>query len=286
MHLDVKVVSDLHFLDIERNCTQCILKLRPRLVRRPKAAYWAIAGRYTAEHNIIGVVTELLHDLLNAIRDLDPVLRTLVAGIVMLLETSVFIGLIVPGDSIALIAAIGVETGAQFFWLVVALLLGAVAGESIGFWLGRLIGPKLRYSRVGRKLGERNWRVAERYLGRRGGLAVFLSRFLPVLHAVVPLTAGMAGMSYRRFLTWTSSASILWAFLIVSFGAGAAGTFEQLAERTQAAGFILIALVLALAVTLWLVKRWLFRTELASTGAAHTEPIDTIHAENQRDLNK
>ena len=212
--------------------------------------------------NTLVAVTELLHALLEAVRDMDPVLRTCIAGIGMLLETSIFIGLIVPGDSIALVASLGVESGTEFLSLVVALFVGAVAGESIGFWLGRVVGPRLRYGRLGRRLGERNWRVAEHYLGRRGGLAVFLSRFLPVLHALVPLTAGMAGMRYRLFLTWTSGASLLWSILVVSFGAGAAGTFEQLAGRTQAAGLVLVGLVIIIGIALWLAKRWVTRKEL------------------------
>ena len=263
MHLDVELLCDLEFLDVERYCTPCTYGHGAQTICGVEFDT-VRSGSGLSRTNIIESVTELLHDLLSAVREMDPVLRTLVAGVGMLLETSIFIGLVVPGDSIALIASIGVETGAEFFWLVIALLVGAVIGESIGYTLGRWVGPRLRDSRLGRRLGGRNWQVAEHYLSRRGGLAVFLSRFLPVLHALVPLTAGMAGMPYRRFIGWTSSASLVWSILLVSFGAGAAGTFEQLADRTQIAGFILVGLVVVVAATLWAVKRWFFRTELAS----------------------
>ncbi|MFT4231488.1 MAG: DedA family protein [Leucobacter sp.] len=208
-------------------------------------------------------MTDLLSALIEAVRDLDPTLRTLVAAVGMLLETSVFVGLVVPGDTIALVASVGVDGPAQFAWLVIALVLGAVAGESIGFALGRWAGPRLRTSRAGRRLGERNWKVAEHYLGERGGVAVFLSRFLPVLHSLIPLSAGMAGMRYRRFLPWTAAASVVWALIVVSLGTGAAAGFEQLAGRVKGAGFIVAGAALLVMLALWGLKRAFLRREQA-----------------------
>ncbi|UOQ58733.1 DedA family protein [Leucobacter allii] len=206
-------------------------------------------------------MTELLQAAIEAIQALDPALRTLIAGFGMLLETSVFVGLVIPGDTIALVAAIGVDSPAEFCWLVVALVLGAVAGESLGFLLGRWAGPRLRASRAGRRLGERNWRVAEHYLGERGGAAVFLSRFLPVLHSLVPLTAGMAGMRYRKFLACTAAASVVWALIVVSLGAGAAAGYAQLAGTVKGAGFIFAGAALLVVLALWGAKRAFLRRE-------------------------
>lgn len=213
-------------------------------------------------------MTEFLSTLIEWIRDLDPILRTLLAGFGMMLETSIFVGLVVPGDTIALVSAIGVTSPAQYVWLVVALIVGAVAGESIGFFLGRWVGPRIRASRAGRKLGERNWRIAEHYLGERGGIAVFLSRFLPVLHSLVPLTAGMAGMRYARFLAWTASASVVWSVIVVSLGVGAAAGYDQLAARVKGAGFVFAGLAALVALAIWGVKKWFLRREQRHLDAA------------------
>ncbi len=206
-------------------------------------------------------VTELLQTLIDAIRELDPSLRTIIAGLAMVLETSIFVGLVVPGDTIALVASLGVSNMSEFAWLVIALVTGAVIGESLGFALGRWAGPRLRASRLGRRLGERNWRIAEHYLGERGGSAIFFSRFLPVLHSLIPLTAGMAGMRYRRFLAWTSAASLLWALLVVGIGSTAAVGFEELAGRVQGAGYIFVALILLLVFAVWWAKRLFLKRE-------------------------
>ena len=206
-------------------------------------------------------MTELLQTLIEFIRDLDPVLRTALAGFGMMLETSVFIGLIIPGDTIALVSAVGVQGPIEFTWLVIALVAGALLGESVGFFVGRWAGPKIRISRLGQKLGEKNWRLAEHYLGERGGVAVFLSRFLPVLHSLVPLSAGMAGMSYRRFLAWTAPASMIWALIVVGLGTSAAVGYEQLARNVKGAGYIFAGIVAAVAILAWAAKRILLRIE-------------------------
>lgn len=216
-------------------------------------------------------MTDLLQTLIDVVRDLDPVLRTIVAGIGMLLETSVFIGLIVPGDTIALVSSVGVEGPLQFAMLVVALVVGAVAGESIGFFIGRWLGPRIRISRLGRRLGDDKWRMAERYLGRRGGVAVFLSRFLPVFHSLIPLSAGMIGMPFRRFLPWTASASVVWALLVVSLGSGAAASYEQVAREVKGAGYFFVAAALLVALVVWLIKRLLLKHEQAHLHD-HQEP--------------
>lgn len=208
-------------------------------------------------------MNELLDTMIAALRELDPALRTLIAGFGILLETSVFVGLIVPGDTIALVAALGVTSPSEFLWLVFALVCGAIAGESIGFAIGRWAGPRLRVSKLGRRLGEQKWQLAEHYLGERGGVAVFLSRFLPVLHSLIPLTAGMAGMPYRKFLAWTASASIVWSIIVVSLGAGAAAGYEQLAGRVKGAGFIFVGAAIVVVLLLWGIKRAFFRRERA-----------------------
>ncbi|MBU4464207.1 MAG: DedA family protein, partial [Actinobacteria bacterium] len=171
-------------------------------------------------------MNEFLTWLLDSVQGVDPIVRTLLAGVAMMLETSVLVGLFVPGDTVAIVAGTAVGSPVEGIALVVAVIIGSVVGESIGFWLGRFLGPKIRHSRVGRWIGESNWVRAELYLRRRGGPAIFISRFLPVLHSVIPLTVGMSTMSYRRFMAWTVPATVIWTFAYVSVGTFAAGSFR------------------------------------------------------------
>lgn len=206
-------------------------------------------------------VNEVLTWLLDAVQSVDPVLRTLLAGVAIMLETSVLVGLVVPGDTVVIVAATAVDSIVGGVALVVVVIIGALIGESIGFWLGRWLGPRIRFSRVGRRLGEENWARAERYLRRRGGPAIFLSRFLPVLHSLVPLTVGMSGFAYRRFIAWTTPACIVWAVAYVGVGAAAAGTYRELADRLHSAGYIFVAIIVVFLLLALVLKRVIVRVE-------------------------
>ena len=206
-------------------------------------------------------MNEWLTWLLDTVQAVDPVVRTLVAGLAIMLETSVLVGLVVPGDTIVIIAGTAVAGPWEGVALGVAVVIGALIGESIGFWLGRFLGPRIRYSRLGARIGERAWIRAELYVNRRGGIAIFLSRFLPVLHSLVPLTVGMTGYPYRRFLAWTAPACILWATIYVSVSSAAAGTYRDLADSAHYAGYIFVGAIALFILAIYLGKKVLHRIE-------------------------
>ncbi|HTN57903.1 MAG TPA: DedA family protein [Protaetiibacter sp.] len=219
---------------------------------------------------------DVLTALLDAVQAVDPVLRTLLAGVGIFLETSVLIGLIVPGDTIVIVAATAVDSPAEFLALVVVVIVGALGGESVGFALGRFFGPRIRHSRLGRRLGEHNWRRAEYYVDRRGGIAVFVSRFLPVLHSLVPLTVGMSTMRYRRFIAWTLPACVLWASAYVSVGALAAGSYRELAEKLHWAGFVFVGIIVLFLLAVLVTKKLLERSQARHWARAGDGDANTL----------
>lgn len=215
------------------------------------------------------MLNDLLTSLLDSIQTLDPTLRTLIAGVAMLLETSAFVGLIIPGDAVVLLASTGVNSVWGGVVLVLVVVAGALIGESLGYFLGRWFGPALQRSRVGRLIREEHWDRAQRYVQQRGGPAIFLSRFIPVLHSTVPMIAGMTAVRYRSFLAWTAPACILWATLYVTVGSVAASVFRDLASSLHIAGYILVAAVALFAASVILIKRLILRAE-----RRHFEPTD------------
>lgn len=214
--------------------------------------------------------------LLDTVQSIDPVARTLIAGLAVMLETSILIGLIFPGDTVVIIASMGVSSPTEAIAMVIAVVVGALIGESIGFVLGRWLGPHIRTSWIGRKVGEHNWVRAETYLARRGGIAIFLSRFLPVLHSLVPLTVGMSGYSYRRFLAWTAPACLLWATAYVSVTSLAAGSFREMVDRVHFAGYIFVGVIALFLILIVVGKKVLTRLE-----ARH---LDTTEADAGADV--
>lgn len=216
-------------------------------------------------------MNEILDWLLGTVQAVDPVVRVIVAGVAMMLETSVLVGLVVPGDTIVIVAGTAVDNLTEGTWLVLAVLVGALVGESIGFALGRWLGPRIRFSRAGRLIGERNWVRAELYLRRRGGPAIFLSRFLPVLHSLVPLTVGMSGFAYRRFLAWTVPACTVWSVAYVSVAAAAAEGYRELSDSLHYAGYLFVGIIAAFLVLVYIAKRVISARE-----ARHLELDDAM----------
>lgn len=189
-------------------------------------------------------MNDILNWLIETVQSVDPVLRNLLAGLAIMLETSLFVGLIIPGDTVVLVASTGVVDILDFFFLLGAVLLGSLLGETIGFFLGRFFGPRIRSSKLGQRLGEKNWELADRFVERRGGIAVAISRFLPVLHSLVPVVAGMTSMRYRVFISWTVAACAVWATAYVSVGYLARSAYEQIAGQLKWGGLAFVAIIL------------------------------------------
>ena len=142
----------------------------------------------------------------------------IIAGAV-LMERSIFIGLIVPGDLI--LALGGVYASQHKMNLVVVIVIGTVAaicGESIGYGLGRRYGARLikRIPLIRRLEGQVE--TSRDYFRRHGGKTVALGRYATAAGAFIPFTAGVARMPYRRFLLFDVPAIVIWATGISIFG--------------------------------------------------------------------
>ncbi|TQS25865.1 DedA family protein [Microbispora sp. KK1-11] len=171
---------------------------------------------------------ELLAPVLDWLESQSDAVVGLVAGLFMVAETSLFVGLLVPGDGVVLLAGATVTSMAEFPPLVAVVMLGALIGESGGYLLGSRYGRRVRYSRAGRRLGERNWiRAEELVLGRGGGWALAGSRFVPLMHSLVPVLAGTLRMPYRRFLFWESVAAVAWSTSYLAVGAVVGQTLRR-----------------------------------------------------------
>jgi membrane-associated protein len=225
----------------------------PRHGRSPPAYAWATT---TKERHLDAWLTALLEGLAGL-----GAWRYVAAFIGMFCETSLFIGLIVPGDTIVLFTATAGRGAVEWVLLVLAVVAGSLAGETVGFVIGRFFGPRLRMSRLGRRIGEPHVLRAERWLDRRGGVAIALSRFLPIMHALIPVTVGASTYPYRRFLAWTAPACVVWAALYVSVGQAAGSSYRALARELHFAGWIVLAGIAVFLLAVWLGKRLLHRLE-------------------------
>lgn len=145
-------------------------------------------------------------------------------GFLTFLETASML-FFIPGEITLILAGIAASGGGKSNGgvNVVALLVlacgAAVLGDATGFWLGKRFGPRLRVSKLGRKLGEENWARAESLIRKRRGIVVLVGRWIGLLRAVMPATAGMTGMNYKKeFLPFDIAGACSWATLCVYGG--------------------------------------------------------------------
>ncbi|MEN9989163.1 MAG: hypothetical protein RL508_142 [Actinomycetota bacterium] len=228
-------------------------------------------------------MTDIINWLLTSVQGLGWGARDLIAGLAILMETSLFVGLIMPGDTVVLVAATGVQNFPDFLGLLACVVAGSLVGESIGFWVGRTFGMRIRRSRLGVRIGENNWQIADRFVETRGGVAVAVSRFLPVLHSLVPVTAGMTRMRYSSFIRWTLGACTVWASAYVGVGWLAHKAYDQYLSNLKLGGLIFAGLVIVVLVVVRLVKKRLENT--AERMIASTEAAAELAAEPSSDPN-
>ena len=183
----------------------------------------------------------MISGLLDTVTRLAQPWGYLVVGLLTLLEASAFVGLVIPGETALLVGGFLAYQGrASLVLMMAAGAVGAVVGDSVGYEIGRHVGPSLRRSRLGRRVGEARWERAESYLRRRGGRAVFFGRFVGVLRAMVPTIAGLSRMPYRIFLPWNAAGGLIWAPGFVVLGYLAGGSYHQVSGWVGRASAVLL----------------------------------------------
>lgn len=201
----------------------------------------------------------MIERLFEAVGSLGGPWAYLAVGALAAGESSIGLGLVVPGETGLIVGGFVVSQGnADFTTMVLVGIAGAIVGNSIGYEIGRRLGPSVRTSRFGRRVGDRNWGRAERFLATRGAKAVAITQFLAVLRSVAPALAGVAGMPYRTFLLWNAVGSVLWGFTFVTIGYFAGRSYERVADTIESAGLVLLGLVV-LVLGVVLAARWAAR---------------------------
>lgn len=166
-------------------------------------------------------ITALLERVLSAV-DAVPLWQLyLVVGMLLVLETTIAIGLVTPGEVVLLAAATTVSSPAEYAGLAAVAAVASIIGQCGGYLLGRRMGGRIRSGRLGRWVGARNWSTAEELLRGGTGRALVGSRFLAVVHSVVPVVAGTLRMPPHRFGRYTVLGAVVWAIAYVGLGSAA-----------------------------------------------------------------
>src|SRR6185437_11010575 len=139
--------------------------------------------------------------------------------VVIFAETGLVVCPFLPGDSILFIAGTVVAVAnLNVHVLVVVLIAAAVLGDSVNYAVGHYIGPKVFQRRDSRWFRQEHLLRTQAFYERYGGVTIIIGRFVPIIRTFAPFLAGVAGMSYRRFLCYNIVGACLWIALLVYAG--------------------------------------------------------------------
>lgn len=182
----------------------------------------------------------------------------LIVFLMALLENSAFVGAVVPGDVVLLLAGFYAERSRLDLAPISALaFIGALVGDSIGYAIGRFAGRRV-VDRFGKRLfpEDRLARV-DRYFQEYGMWAVAMGRITPVIRTINTFTAGMARMPFPSFLVSVALAASVWAIAMPIVGFLFSGSLEAVRRGLGWAGVVVF--VLFAGVLYWTYRRMVRR---------------------------
>jgi membrane-associated protein len=173
-----------------------------------------------------------------------PVMVWVIVLAFVFVECAFIIGLFLPGDSLLFTAGVVLAQHnhpLNAWLLAAAAVVTAVAGNQLGYYIGRGTGSTLIGRRGARVLTNERLDRAREFLDQHGWWSVVLARWIPWIRTLAPLIAGAARMDARRFMAGTAIGALLWVPALVLAGYYGAGLFHQLPWVGTAATILSIA---------------------------------------------
>ena len=141
---------------------------------------------------------------------------------IVFLETGAMV-FFLPGDSLLVMAGLYAAKGDLDIWVLNGLLIPmAIGGDATSYWIGRRSGPHLFNRPRSRFFRPEHVKAAHAFYERHGGKAIIIARFMPIVRTFVPVVAGVAGMTYRRFAAYNVVGGAAWvlSMTLIGFGLG------------------------------------------------------------------
>jgi membrane-associated protein len=188
----------------------------------------------------------------------DPALGPWIVAVVcvfLFVETGLLVGFFLPGDSLLFTAGLLVATGTvhvNILLLAFAAFAAAFAGDQTGYLIGRKAGPAVFKKEDSRFLKRGYVDKAHGFFEKYGRRSVVLARFVPIVRTFLPVTAGVARMSYRSFIAFNAIGALLWGVGVTLLGYWL-GRYEWIGANIDLI-FIVIVLVSFIPIGIELMK--------------------------------
>lgn len=190
---------------------------------------------------------------------------------VIFCETGLVVTPFLPGDSLLFAAgAFAADRSLRIEWLIPLLIIAAIVGDTVNYWLGHWIGEHAFNGKVP-FLKQAHLEKTHRFFEKYGGKTIILARFVPIVRTFAPFVAGMGSMNYRLFLLYNVVGGIAWVLIFVLLGYWF-GTWPFIQKNFE---LVMVAIVgLSLAPPAWeLGLHWLQKRK------KQPKPVDQVPAD-------
>ena len=157
---------------------------------------------------------EFLRDLVRGTYSLDSLIQWGGYGVlfaIVFAETGLLVGFFLPGDSLLITAGLLAANGTlNIWWLNGLLIVAAVVGDSVGYAIGRRLGPRLFTRQKSLLFNPAHVERTRRFYEKYGAKTIVIARFVPIVRTFAPVLAGVGGMEYRRFIFYNVAGGVGW----------------------------------------------------------------------------
>jgi membrane-associated protein len=172
---------------------------------------------------------ELIKYLIDLILHLDKHLVELVTQygawtyailfLIIFCETGLVVMPFLPGDSLIFaVGALAAKGVLDLFSISILMIIAAIIGDTINYWIGYKLGPKVFSSQDSRWLNRRHLDRTHQFYEKYGGKTIIIARFMPIIRTFAPFVAGIGRMTYSRFLLYNVVGGVLWIVLFMLAG--------------------------------------------------------------------
>ena len=172
---------------------------------------------------------EIINLIIDWVLHLDTHLDALIQGygvwtylilfVVIFCETGLVVTPFLPGDSLLFAVGTFAARGSLDLGTVLLLLaVAAVVGDTVNYWIGHLVGPKVFHTESTRFLNKKHLQRTHEFYERYGGVTIIIARFVPIIRTFAPFVAGIGSMNYGRFIAYNVIGGIGWVAILTLGG--------------------------------------------------------------------
>lgn len=171
------------------------------------------------------LIANIIDILLNIDEYLNVVIQSfgswtyLILFLIIFCETGLVVTPILPGDSLLFAAgALAASSSLEVGWLFGLLVIAAIAGDTVNYWIGYFVGPRVFHNDNVRFLKREYLDRTHRFYEKYGGETIIIARFIPIIRTFAPFVAGVGSMTYWRFIAYNILGGIAWIAIFVFGG--------------------------------------------------------------------